>query len=165
MYRINNDNVCIKNYYGTIWCYLIGGLYIDLNLTSFGDFIAKFLAWWKKLQIKKTVKSNNFMSLVEDIYKKFINLCYMAKNNNKINTIYHFKSTKDIRIFIVDVLELTTNHGKIAWFIKGQLLAHKDFNQKRLIYDALSRYIFYYTLAYHLWFCRGQIKGKKCLMI
>ena len=132
-------------------------------------FVGSFTNFYDK---DKSKLSNNeyytniLIEILKDINKNFIKLSNNAKNSESIQNVYRFNSKADISKFIITILDLSDQHGKYAWLYKGLILAHREWTIKKM-YDNnkhLSKYPYYYTLMYGLWWCKGKIPMRKCLL-
>ena len=103
-----------------------------MSRSKISFFLDNFVYWYGKLpQPRLEQKSIDF----------HINIIHISESLNKLSLkgteqeglIFIFRSTDDIKHFIKNKLNLSTNHAKWAWFIKGVLLAHQEYNFDKYI--------------------------------
>ena len=141
-------------------------IYQNLFKTTFPEFFDTLILWFKKsdFSINKYC-TDQIMDRLQDICDAYQKLCNEAKQNKQKEYVYQFRSLNEIKYFIQQNLHLSDQHVKLAWFIKGVFFAHKKFVHNKLYNTASKRWPFYYTLLYHVWFCKGRIPARKCLTI
>ena len=105
------------------------------------------------------------MDKIQEICDEYMKLCGAAIDDKTKQHLYFFRSLKDIKIFIKETLNLSPDHVKLAWFIKGVFFANKYFNYQRIYNPNKTKSVFYYSLMYHTWFCKGRIPKRKCIRI
>ena len=130
------------------------------------EFMKKFLFYYQEIPAPyNRAQSEKFFIIIKHISESFNNLSYKGQNDESIR--YEFKCTEDIKVFINNDLKLSANHAKWAWFVKGLLLAHKEYTWDKYIKKNpnITVYKYFRTLLYHMWFWRGQIPSEKCIPI
>ena len=127
-------------------------------------FLDNFVYWYGKLpQPRLEQKSIDFHIKIIHISESLNKLS--LKGREQEGLIFIFRSTDNIKSFIKNKLELSTNHAKWAWFIKGVLLAHQEYNFDKYIKKkkGVTMYKYFNALIYHLWFWKGQVEARKCI--
>ena len=163
-----DKNVKVKNYYNQIWKLAGSEIHENLYKTTFIDFFSKFIIWFKQLKINKNhYYTDQFIFKAENICKKYDKLIknIRKRNNDHLQSVYRFRSLNDIKLFLTKTLQLSDDYEKMAWFMKGIFLAHKNFIKKKCYDQNVKRFKYYYTLLYHCWFCKGEIPARKCVLI
>ena len=124
-------DVVVKNYFNIRW----GKPYnrvIELNLlrTTSTDFLWVLIKWYtqRKYTINKKY-SDYFMNKLREICVKYMKLCGEAIDDKTKQFRFTFRSLQDIRKFIEETLQLTPEHAKLAWFLKGVFFANLKYVQ------------------------------------
>ena len=138
----------------------------NLLNTSDPTFMYILIKWFTESEYNINKKlTHKIMNNLKDICSQFMILCQKANDDETKQYRYVFKCLADIEQFIQKTLHLSTDHAKLAWFVKGVFLANKKFNERKK-YDAnITRWKFYYSLMYHASFCKAVIPAKKCYRI
>ena len=135
-----------------------------MSRSKLAEFFDYFIYWYKKLTAPKLEqKSIEFHIKTIHISEKINELS--AKGKEQDGLIFRFKSTQDIKNFIQNTLNLSANHAKWAWFVKGLCVAYKEYTYDKYIKkkNNISMYKYFRTLIYHLWFWKGQVEPDKCI--
>lgn len=106
------------------------------------------------------------MDLLKEICYQYNKLIDKVHDNDKIKPFYRFTCLNDVKIFIINTLNLSEQCGKAAWYLKGLLFAYKDYiKQKFRDKRGTTKFKYYYTVLYHTWHCKGNIPPRKCVQI
>ena len=137
-----------------------------MSRSSSPGFVKKFLFWYARLDSPyRRELSEKFFRILTDISQKLNNLSIRAQNNEHLT--FTFKCKDDIKLFIEYDLKLSQDHSKWSWFLKGILLAHKEYAWEKNVKKNkhICMFVYFRTLIYHNYFWKGQVDVGRCLRI